>query len=326
MKGNYGEYFENKVETGPKSDWSEALCQPIIQNVRYEDVTNGGLFSHRRVWHVEGGNDKLQLSFSYGKSGTVEVLDHLSEFESMLKPEIKKHLQETGGEWRMLEGFVLSDSAENRLDLTPLLEERDDESEAEPYGHPQRPLRAVSVVFRASNDVSDEESFLGLYNPGRKAVLVSNITTPRGIITLLHELGHARPEDEEPDALRTEKNNTGARYLNYVRTLNRNLLTDEERNNPDIHKHIAGFILEEERDAWASVLWKLKPFIRSGALDKDAVLSVIHSRTLKGYSEALEKLVSPPFIEGVYRNMVSKLNTLLSPKMTHSKGSTEANL
>ena len=97
-----------------------------------------------------------------------------------------------------------------------------------------------------------------------------------------------------------------------MRTLNRNLLTKEELSMPDIHERIAGFLLEEERNAWARALGRLRPFVRSGALDREEVLTAAHSIALTSYSKLLENFAHPSVMEGLYRKLVSQVNTLLS--------------
>lgn len=295
---NPGAYFKKSAEGAKNMESPPDSLSVPLGNLEFRDAEN--IDEYPLESSVEGRG--LKLSIGYGQEGSDEASALLDRFKipaEQITPE---------DQWRILEKFSLQDQSGNEINLDKLIgqntEDRDEFMTDENVKN-----RKVSVLFRAENKTPSQEgvSIDQSKTESNKAVIMgSNIASPENIIAFLHEMGHVMAKPPSKATLQRQ---------NYIESLNnRKFLEPEDRINTDeIFKKIADDILLEERDAWAWALNKLRPFIKSGAINKDVLLKTVHQYALKSYSNTLEeRFINPNFKIRFSRKLKSFINTTLN--------------
>ena len=126
------------------------------------------------------------------------------------------------------------------------------------------------LVFVNPADISGDSEVVNELL-GKKVIFLSgNLCKLDTLLTLFHELGHEQ----------TRSDNTEASV-------------DYHRGRP-ISKEEGREVLEEERDAWASALRVLRPYIKKESFEK--VDKFVHDRALTNHSNHLRSQISPDWI------------------------------
>lgn len=189
---------------------------------------------------------------------------------------------EKPGYWKVLENLTIKDS-DHKLDL-------------EEY------LKLYSVRF------SEEETSERHLNPAdRNIVEMGTVLTPRSILELLHEIGHY--------AYRDNLRKSNPQKFEELKIASRSFMNDIDNNLrfSDNKKQLEQFCelkLEEERNAWAFALKKLKPFINEdGLFAREDVLNYIHNIALQTYSRRIGSKINsfvPALIDSILSNLAYK--------------------
>ena len=260
---NSTEYFDRyKEEKKELEEFPKSLSEPLdSRDVFLND-------SAEKEISVSGRGLRIDM-----KCGAVDLLtvDHLKRLG--VNVDINSTNQK---EWRILESYEFSDEKGNNINLNDLLQ----------YKGPRlgkMTTRDLTILFHNSG-LTPESFRLGEANAEHSVVMIyGNVLSPATLITVLHEMGHCENPPNEKDM----------RYRGYLLTFNKKFLTEDEGKDPEIEEKIAGEVVKQERDAWAFALKKLRPFMRSGALDKKDVLQVCHDIALRGYMNRINDVINP---------------------------------
>lgn len=193
-----------------------------------------------------------ELEIPLGSIGWQEV-GHGSVEKSGLRLNFDYKSSDLGNDWRVLTALNLETLQQESKHSSDLL------SDIRPNTLVSFKIRNFTEKGMASTD-------------GQEIRLFENITTPKGLIILLHEVGH---DVYERDKKRTGRNLNPASFFEL-------LLASKLSNKQRLAES-----LRTERDADAYVLNKLRPFIGRHGLSKPAVLAFIHNKNLQRYSSYL---------------------------------------
>ncbi len=106
--------------------------------------------------------------------------------------------------------------------------------------------------------------------------ITDDLAKVKGILKLLHEIGHEVSEQKLSDDDKLE--------------IGEILGTFHSKNENEIDSKQLEMILKDERDAWAFALGKIKPFLNDSNLRKENVLKYIHGEMALGaYSAKIKK-------------------------------------
>ena len=126
------------------------------------------------------------------------------------------------------------------------------------------------------------------------------ILTPKGLIQLLHEIGH----NVCSKSLEKNKDQKGLSFIDW--------LTISKFTSDEKIKKLAE-VYRGERDAHAYALNKLRPFIKSNILPKDVVMALIHGDALQNYSSYLRGLT-----EGAIQSLWNDIKELFEKEIKNS--------
>jgi hypothetical protein len=296
-------YVQQHIEPErPPASIPEALRKPLVENVEFSKY--GGEISAEK----NGNHFYLQ----YSASNTNEVLSGIAAH--MGSVEHKAKVLEHANDWKLVRKLIITDAEGNELlNLEPLINLHAEKVET--WLGPTMVLkRQVGVFFPATNNVPSFDLKAGgaqvrptdMFNESLEynVLLTENITSPATLVTLLHEIGHVKRPTADSAIL-----NTRARYVRYLQTRNKNLLTAEEKTDPELEDKIFQVILEEERDAWAYALKEMRPLIKAGFLEKKDVLDFLHTNALQSYSDTIRKVANPSVRERIRIAFFGYLNT-----------------
>jgi hypothetical protein len=134
-------------------------------------------------------------------------------------------------------------------------------------------LEDLNPETNISVGIKNYSGFKG-YNREKKEILFDdNFLTPKGLIQLLHEIGHS---------VRSESiKNIDQEGLSFIDWLTVSKFSSKEKVEKLAKKY------RDERDAHAYAIKKLKPLIRQDILPKEAVMALIHDDALQTYSAYL---------------------------------------
>jgi len=185
---------------------------------------------------------------------------------------------EKPGYWKILENLTIKDSTQ-KLEL-------------EEY------LKLYNVRF---SEEADEHHF----NPAdRKIIEMGNILTPRSILELLHEIGHFVYRDSLKESNPQKFKELKKASLFFINDIDNNLRFSIDKKQLE---QLCGLKLEEERNAWAFALKKLKPFIKKdGLFTKEDILNYIHNVALQTYSRSIGSKTNS-FISALIDSVLSNL-------------------
>lgn len=135
------------------------------------------------------------------------------------------------------------------------------------------------------NFQKDYVSSSGICLDAKQIFLTEDPLTPKGFVTLLHEIGHYKDS--------TEGDETAKRYIDneikmaqlFVRAGNKVKL------KADVWERAAESVLGRERAAWAFALKDLKPFITDLEIRTDNLQDHIHGMCLKSYSTFIRNAI-----------------------------------
>mgnify|MGYP001570202935 CR=1 FL=1 len=225
--------------------------------------------------HTLEGN--IESRYAYGEGGAANAkigsLDSIFSYESVRAEDIPEGvariLQKWGNEetseanTRRLTSFELEvPGSPARLNVTDLLPED------------------YRIFINAERDVS-----ASWVNRGERYIyLGTDVTTPGGVMTLLHEVGHTATEYK-----RTDKEE--ARYKT-ARKQN-NDLKPGQYEKPS--SEAMALVLKDERDAWAFALKKIRPLLTKETstqfFDREVIEKYIHQTCLSSYSDEMREYV-----------------------------------
>jgi hypothetical protein len=128
------------------------------------------------------------------------------------------------------------------------------------------PQEYTVVFFAGASPKSGSQFML----EEKAVILARNLTSPRSLLTLFHEVGHAQEYAQMTEREQEE-------HLRDLRALDRYAASEE----------VMSRILRRERNAWSYALAQLRPFLKrdgSGLIDKRQALSFVHDHALRRYS------------------------------------------
>jgi len=200
-----------------------------------------GAFEYDREGEVRVENEKIRLEFSYSFADYRDYVRGPDDTEGLLG------LYPLSNGYRKLNRFVVADKATNKsIDILEDLPEN------------------YRVLFHPFFDINYGNARV----TDKGCVILGDISSARGILTILHEIGHC---------------------IDYERT-------DDKRKWRRSHIECASnqeelkSVLSIERYAWAYALNKIRPLLRSGAFPQDEVLKDVHGeKGLLSYREAIRK-------------------------------------
>lgn len=209
----------------------------------------------RSIGNVEYGkegkvcleNEKLRLEFNY---------DFADPNEFMLELEDYDYIDGSSGgvitkleDWRILRKFVIDDKKSNvKIDILDDLPKH------------------FQVFF---NPFSKRENGAASVEENR-CLVWGDISSVRGMLTLLHEIGHCVDFEKASD------------WEKWLET-SIDQAKDEEGLN---------YVFSKERNAWAYALNKIRPLLRSGAFPKDEILKDIHGKQgLLSYCQNIQEIL-----------------------------------
>jgi hypothetical protein len=212
------------------------------------------LLSHD--WDNEDKNGK----FEFSKGETSFLLEYSTQsFSALFKRAIKEGLLSINGinllnkHFKSLDRleFKKGESVLNIFDILP---------------------QDFKILFNPHSLVAD-----GSINFDDKLILIKgNPLTARGLLTLFHEVGHYE--------VINEKGNDYEERIRYYR----GIIAEGNSDSVRISQRVPGYVLRDERDAWAQALKKLQPFMKDLEVDVDTVFDFIHGTCLESYSRVIE--------------------------------------
>jgi hypothetical protein len=230
-----GEYLYSKKElknSEIKKEGLPALNDPI-GNVEY--VREGNVC-------VE--NEKLRFEFSYSFAEYRDYVRGPDEVDGLLG-----FYPQSGG-YRKLNSFVITDKKTNKqIDILDKL----------PEGY--------CVLFNPF--LGEERGSANVLYKG--CVIAGDISSIRGVLTILHEIGHCVSYEKSEDKER------------YLKTNIKKAETEEDLN----------FVLSKEWTAWFFALNKIRPLLSSGAFPKKEVFDSLHGKeALLSYCEVAREALN----------------------------------
>jgi hypothetical protein len=220
--------FKIELEGNPEQEKMPVLSEPI-ENVDYF-----------KEGDVSAENEKLRVDFNYSFADYRDYALGPDEVDGLLG----NYPMSNG--YRKLNSFILTDKIANRqIDLLDKL----------PEGY--------IVLFNP---------FSGMDNGGasvedKGCVVMGDISSIRGILITIHEIGHCVDYEKSADKDK------------WCKTQMRNAETEEE----------IMFSFQKEWAAWRFAINKIRPFLRSGALPKEEIFKDIHSEgSLASYCRTAE--------------------------------------
>ncbi len=296
MRENAGEYSIKGLEARkPSVETPRSLIEPMAKNIEFARG-HGDL-----VIEANG----FSIALNYGRSTDSKyTLESLLEMFPLSGRSIAKKITEFQ-EWKTLDGLIIADSEGRELfnlneESRLMREEKEGPQSTEQSFRPHSIVVMFPVTNRTPEARMKTSMAFDLESPDHSyIVLAENIASPRTIISLFHELGHTKNFTE---------GESSRRYEMYLKTLDRNRLTPEERDNPHIEEKIVQTVLEHERSAWAYALNALRPIIRGGVFDKNEILQFVHDTALQSYSNRGQLILNPTLRERVVMKIISFIN------------------
>ena len=249
-------YLQKKLESKilSEDEWK-------VLNAKLNKPIETFVFLDQGKIAMEKGDLKFDLSYS-----SVPADLHFEKREEVWEfPKEKQYAIEnmdlSPKEYRKLDNLVLKNK-ESTLDVVNLLP------------------KEAHIFFRS---LPYEPKYIG-ESPGsfdpriNLIILKNNLSTPGGILTLLHEIGHAN------DKLSAIRNKFPKKEGPHDKVF----LTPEQIE----------IFLKTERNAWTFVIKNLKPFISDLGLTLEEFNAFVHDYALSTYSEKIKKMQSgQPYIE-----------------------------
>ncbi len=257
------EYLNRKLE--PRNDLFEG--QEIAD---YEEFGEHSYEQEKGYWEFQIGNTKISLKYSKPK------LDDLLEgkyskfwFLSILD---KKQFKEN-------EAFK---ELREKLNKIRLIDEMLVENKSELYNTNQI-FQDGKILF---NLESEESSAINLnYN---EIFLTEDPLTPKGFVTILHEIGHYQDlntGDEQTRAVIQEEYDKKNKY----KTASDSIW--ESKKSINLNEDDAASVLMRERSAWAFALKDLKPYIKDLKINTENLKNFIHGGCLESYSTNIRNTI-----------------------------------
>jgi hypothetical protein len=204
-------------------------------------------------YRPEGENDieanDLSLRFSYRQPTTQDHLEKVLDLGVLTE----------SNEWRLLDSLKLLDKGENVI--FDLMED----------------LPEFKILFRPDTNGPAQSAA----NPEKKYLIIrGDISQPRAIIALLHEVGHCK-DYEKLDDHDKETFESGHKALHMEGQVSRESLEK---------------VLRRERNAWAYALKNIKPILGRD-ISKADVKQYIHNYALGSYSEGMRKKIEEGLVD-----------------------------
>lgn len=283
------EYLKNHLEPKgkPKETAPQSIIEPLAKNIDF----------NKGEGKIEIEKNGLKIEMFYGKTNSEEVSSAV-EVQKDSDPRFRKGGRDIKG-WKELMLLRISDQDDH--DIINWWPSYTKESDGEKV--------RVRVIFPVTNNMSDlnpkKGELMALFSDKTLNIFtLNNITSPCTIMAIAHEVGHIKGVEDD----------TKKRYLRYIKTLDMNVLNENERRDPMIMKKIAEVILREERRAWAFAIKILRPLIKGNIINAEDFRYMIYEKSLQSYSDHLRRLINPSLRDKIIFSIIATINTLLGEK------------
>lgn len=251
---NPEDYLKDKLETEkalPQEhlDWFSEAQMPCFEDIGQPVVSGEGSVSFRQRYH--------EMEFSICLADIEDSnLEHpkIQKFiAEQQEARDRKDKRPVGGLTR-IDRLIIYKGQERVFGLTDLL----------PNG------RYFLLINRVIGNVFDSRN---------KVICISDISSPDGIIGLMHEAGHSNIYESLND---TERGALRSALLRY---------REHYGSDSDF-----ATVLKHERDAWAWALKKIRPILgnnsQEGLISKTQLIKFVHKIALQTYGERIAKEIA----------------------------------